>query len=1741
MTTKDYWSETLQKYSTLIDNLQIKEKYFQKPAPSYIFHLVMNTLKKTGFPNGLFSEKQKSFEYFKRNLEHKKKILGKITELINFIIEKEEELQIDINIQDILKGQHPEITNKFLLKLYEFATNGKNYNEIIQEYKLKRNKDKYLYKNIEIPKGETITDKGLIIWIDKHAKSEENQKLLKNLQNNKQYQQMKNFEKICINNVQNALMILLSIKFKIVYVIISGDLYPEYYYEVKKYKNVLKCIPICSIYTTDELKNAYLKRIRYYLLNNEIYDSINNSFYNYGGINSDFYSSLDFISNFYFCIKNKFFQKREREITYKGNITFEKINSEFQLIIPFLLNDLIKKENKVSDNEIQYFKYMLSNRHENDRVIHIINPILFTRDMSHELLLKFFIRAYTEKSTFFESMNTSLFKKENDEYVTFVNLLYEGLSNNSLQISIDDCLYRNCTMLKNDINKLIDQFNIWKQNNDKSLPSFLIYSRCFLSFTKDKDRVIISQNNNLNNNYNVFFILKNNEKIINKYTANADIENISIFEEEKEVLFFPFTTFILNDIYEGEINGNKCIIVNIEYLDVYEHILKKFKQDNECQEKIRKSFISFFKNQNYIKKLLENNFLGSKNDDNNENENRENKENKDKKIISIIKRTIKEQFDIEINEEIKEENDVINNSIIEIDEIITVHYKDKKPKDLLINKELLKYQEFNDKVVAYTGERVTVNSGVTTIYNNNNKAKYRYFFIPHFKEQDIELIWRGNYNKLNEKEGKGKEYNLEENLIFEGEYIKGEKKSGIEYYIKEIKKYEGEYQYNKKWNGFLYDILGKNSYEIKSGNGKIKEFHENSNLCYEGEINDGIKNGFGKMFDEYGRLIYEGNFFNDMKNGEGKEYNQNGNLIFEGEFIDGKKGDGNIYKYNNQNELIYEKKFINGKYITKKIKSIKDYKNHLMIKENLFLMENNNIHYGLEYEIEGDYKFSGEYKNGKKWNGKFKKLYPDKKLFIEGEYKNGIKYWKEYDKLGSLIFDGKYEKENEYSGKKYKKGKLVFEGIYLNGKKCKGIEYNNKNMKIFEGTYKSGKRWNGQMKLFSKFYKLIFDGKIKNGKIYEGVSNQINKKLDFEGIYKNGRKWNGKGIEQIGKFNLIFEGEFLDGKKYNGNFYTFDKFKQKKLIGNLVNGNAKNIKIFNYHDQLMLEVDFSKGEFIKGKEYNKFGDVIFEGEYKNGKRYNGIYKIKIFNKIYSYYFYKGKVFNKFIENDNEIIYDGEYKDNKKEGKGKEYNKKWQLIFIGEFTNGYRFKGKEFNENGELVFNGKYSKGLHFDGYRKEYIDEFLKFEGEIKNGLKLKGKEYDINGNIIFEGEYKDGQNYKCQKYKGKERYYNGIIFEGEYKNEGKGKEYDNKNRLIFEGEYNNNNRIKGKEYSSSGELIYNGSYSTIGGRNIRWNGSGKEYKLINNTNKLIFEGEYKNGKIWNGKVYKFDSGGNLLYEGEYKESLLVIFNRKKKENKNLNKEKKQFSQILNEPDTVREEEIKLEHINDDENNKKYFLNKYKDAEDKYYLNNKLKYEKKKLDENKYYYIEYDANGQIIFEGEYINNEKYKGKEYNFYGEIIYEGFYKNNERYNGNGYNNFSQFKYIDGKIEGNIVTYDYSKHELFEGEYKNGEKFNGKLKTYFDSYDYILKREIEVKNGKLSGKGKEYYRNNRLKYIGDYEDGQINGKGELYYQDYGYINYIGEFKNGEKDGIGKEFDKFGNLINEGEFKNGNLFKHAK
>ena len=94
------------------------------------------------------------------------------------------------------------------------------------------------------------------------------------------------------------------------------------------------------------------------------------------------------------------------------------------------------------------------------------------------------------------------------------------------------------------------------------------------------------------------------------------------------------------------------------------------------------------------------------------------------------------------------------------------------------------------------------------------------------------------------------------------------------------KRYEGDYKDKKRWNGILYDIDMKHKYELKEGNGYIKDFHENGCLSYEGEIKNGKKDGKGKIYDECSHLIFDGNFENGIKKGKGNIYNYSGELIF---------------------------------------------------------------------------------------------------------------------------------------------------------------------------------------------------------------------------------------------------------------------------------------------------------------------------------------------------------------------------------------------------------------------------------------------------------------------------------------------------------------------------------------------------------------------------------------------------------------------------------------------------------------------------------------------------------------------------------------------------------------------------------------------------------------------------------------------------------------------------------------------
>ena len=146
---------------------------------------------------------------------------------------------------------------------------------------------------------------------------------------------------------------------------------------------------------------------------------------------------------------------------------------------------------------------------------------------------------------------------------------------------------------------------------------------------------------------------------------------------------------------------------------------------------------------------------------------------------------------------------------------------------------------------------------------------------------------------------------------------------------------------------------------------------------------------------------------------------------------------------------------------------------------------------------------------------------------------------------------------------------------------------------------------------------------------------------------------------------------------------------------------TKKLKIINHNKNLQNKIDVNLidykiifGKYIKYeedgsvKEFNIINDkLLFEGEYLNGKR-NG----------------KGKEYD-----DGYLIFDGEYLNGKRTGKGKEYNNNGRLQYVGEYLNGERNgKGKEY------------------------YYDDWIRFDGEYLNGKQWNGYGYDINKNKIY-------------------------------------------------------------------------------------------------------------------------------------------------------------------------------------------------------------------------------------------------------------------------------------------------------------------------------------------------------------------------------------------------------------------------
>ena len=229
--------------------------------------------------------------------------------------------------------------------------------------------------------------------------------------------------------------------------------------------------------------------------------------------------------------------------------------------------------------------------------------------------------------------------------------------------------------------------------------------------------------------------------------------------------------------------------------------------------------------------------------------------------------------------------------------------------------------------------------------------------------------------------------------------------------------------------------------------------------------------------------------------------------------------------------------------------------------------------------------------------------------------------------------------------------------------------------------------------------------------------------------------------------------------------------------------------------------------------------MIYSGGWRNGKREG-----------------QGSFFKH-----SDVVYIGLWKDDKPNGKGQYLNSEGDMVFEGEWKNGYG----EIEEGIWLYYEDGKKCGLYENGDRK--------YEGEWKDGKPDgKGILFDRKGNKKYEGEWKNGMieiekgiwfDYSLMECEVKDNNGN-IVYKGEWENgkpEGKGKLYGKEN---YEGEWN------------EGVLeIGNCTYVHY------------DDKLVHVTyidGKMKYEGEWKNGKP-EGKGVWYDEKGNMKYDGEWK------------------------------------------------------------------------------------------------------------------------------------------------------------------------------------------------------------------------------------------------------------------------------------
>ena len=256
-------------------------------------------------------------------------------------------------------------------------------------------------------------------------------------------------------------------------------------------------------------------------------------------------------------------------INSDGNeYVFEYIDCKEKLFLSLFFESLLDNSSLDLENYIALlFKTYSKN---NSKIQQLLGQIESMQNIPIEILSKYFVRLYSCESEFNNYINKDLRLGKMEKYLPYIKTLYQGLELNSLPLLSGKCiLYRSSIISLDEFNKIT---NYLKKKIERSNCKF-VFAKPFLSFSKDrKVAEEYLRMEKINTNFiKVFFILDIDMDINSNYCLNThcDLESISFYQIEKEVLFFPFSAFEIKEIREISINNVRCYQINLLYLGKY--------------------------------------------------------------------------------------------------------------------------------------------------------------------------------------------------------------------------------------------------------------------------------------------------------------------------------------------------------------------------------------------------------------------------------------------------------------------------------------------------------------------------------------------------------------------------------------------------------------------------------------------------------------------------------------------------------------------------------------------------------------------------------------------------------------------------------------------------------------------------------------------------------------------------------------------------------------------------------------------------------------------------------------------------------------------------------------------------------------------------------------------------------------------------------------------------------------------